>query len=302
MKLPKQFYYKKNRLQQLKGFYYTIQTGSVSQAAQKMGLNQSTVTLQIQSLERDLKTQLLDRTRKKIKANQDGEMFYQMVAYYLNGIDSLYEEFLNKKQHSSDTINIATHNIAISHLLPPYIKKFQEQYPNITFGIKNIAYDEAIKRLHDDEVDFILYPDVIPSSEFFSQICFAYNPVLVMHKDHPLAKKRGEIELEDITKYNIIRVEKQLISLPIFEKMFEELKFKTNINFENGNCDMISNFVKAEIGLGLISELCVDKDDKDLVYKKINKYFPVTEYRLIMKNGKKPSILAENFIKILVSK
>ncbi len=118
MKLPKQFYYKKNRLQQLKGFYYTVQTGSVSQAAQKMGLNQSTVTLQIQSLERDLKTQLLDRTRKNLKPNPDGEIFYQMVAYYLNGIDSLYEEFLNKKNQLSDTINIATHNVAICHLLP----------------------------------------------------------------------------------------------------------------------------------------------------------------------------------------
>jgi DNA-binding transcriptional LysR family regulator len=279
-----------------------VQTGSVSQAAQKMGLNQSTVTLQIQSLERDLKTQLLDRTRKNLKPNQDGEVFYQMVAYYLNGIDSLYEEFLNKKSQLSDTINIATHNIAISHLLPPHIKKFQEQYPDVNIGIKNISYDEAIKRLSNDEVDFILYPDVNPPSEFFSQVCFAYNPTLVMHKDHPLAKRRGEIALEDISKYNIIRVEKRLIALPLFEKMFEELKFKTNINFENGNCDMINNLVRAEIGLGLVSELCINKDDKDLVYKKINKYFPVTEYKLVMKNGKKPSVLAENFVRILVNK
>jgi DNA-binding transcriptional LysR family regulator len=266
-----------------------------------MGLNQSTVTLQIQSLERDLKTQLLDRTRKNLKPNRDGEIFYQMVAYYLNGIDSLYEEFLNKKNQLSDTINITTHNVAICHLLPPYLKKFQEQYPNVTINIKNITYDEAIKRVGDDEIDFILYANN-PPSEFFSQVCFAYNPVLVMHKDHPLAKKRGEIALEDISKYNIMRVEKRLITLPLFEKVFEELKFKTNINFENGNCDMINSLVKAEVGLGLISELCVDKSDKDLVYKKINKYFPVTEYRLIMKNGKKPSILVESFMKILVNK
>ncbi len=186
--------------------------------------------------------------------------------------------------------------------MPPYLKKFQEQYPNVTINIKNITYDEAIKRLGDDEIDFILYPNTNPQSEFFSQVCFAYNPVLVMHKDHPLAKKRGEIALEDISKYNIMRVEKRLITLPLFEKIFEELKFKTNINFENGNCDMINSLVKAEVGLGLISELCVDKGDKDLVYKKINKYFPVTEYRLIMKNGKKPSILVESFMKILVNK
>jgi DNA-binding transcriptional LysR family regulator len=266
-----------------------------------MGLNQSTVTLQIQSLERDLKTTLLDRTRKKIKPNKDGELFYEMVAYYLNGIDSLYEEFLNKKSNSNDIVNIAAQNIAISHLLPPYIKKFQEQNPNAVIGIKNLTADEAMKKLYDDEVDFILYPDINPPSELFSQVCFAYNQVLVMHKDHPLAAKRN-IELKDISKYNTIRADKKLITLPVFERIFEELKFKTNINLENGNCHMIQNFVKAGIGLGFVSELCIDENDKDLVYRKINKYFPAVEYKLITKNGKKPSVLAESLMRILVGK
>jgi len=51
--ISKQFYYKKNRLQQLKGFYYTVRYGSPSKAAVKMNLVQSSLTMQIQSLERD---------------------------------------------------------------------------------------------------------------------------------------------------------------------------------------------------------------------------------------------------------
>ncbi len=96
MEFIKQFYYKKNCLQQLKGFCNTVQLGNISKAAKKMGLNQSTVTIQIQSLERDLKTQLFDREKKRMKLNQDGKIFYEMISCHINGIDSSYQKFISR--------------------------------------------------------------------------------------------------------------------------------------------------------------------------------------------------------------
>ena len=263
-----------------------------------MGLTQSTITLQIQSLERDLKTQLFDRSKKRIKLNKNGQMFYEMVSCHLNGIDSLYDQFANKKNYPQDQISIAVNYAAISHLLPPFIKKFQDQNPNVTISIKNITFEDALKRLQEDEVDFILYPNINPSAEFYSRICFAYDPILIMHKNHPLTKKK-DIKLQDISKYNVVRIDKRLISLPLFEKMFEELKFKTNIDFENGSWEMVKNFVRAGIGLGFVSELYFTKDDEDLVAKKLNNYFPRMEYKLVVKNGKHLSDIAQKFIAIL---
>ena len=48
------FRYKQNRLQQLKGFCAVVETQSVSRAASRIHLTQPTVSLQVQSLERDL--------------------------------------------------------------------------------------------------------------------------------------------------------------------------------------------------------------------------------------------------------
>jgi DNA-binding transcriptional LysR family regulator len=232
--IPQQFYYKKNRLQQLRGFYYTIQTGSLSKAAKKMGLTQSTITLQIQSLERDLNTKLLNRNSKTLEVTKDGKLFHSMASYHLSGIDSLYDEFLQKKNKKERKINIAVHHVAISYLIPPYIKKFQEKHSEITIGIQNIGATEAIKRLQDNEIDCILYPNIEISDEFLSKTCFSFDPMLIMSKDHPLASKK-EIQLQDIAQYNTVRIDKKLISLPLFEQSFKEFGFKTNIEFENGN-------------------------------------------------------------------
>ena len=301
MTLPKQLYYKKNCLQQLKGFCYTVQTGNMSKAAEKMGLNQSTITLQIQSLERDLKTKLFDRDRKQITLNEDGEKFYEIISYHLSGIESSYKKFLDKNNDQENQVRIAVHHAAISYLLPLFIKKFQDQYPHIKIIIKNIPSHLAIKLLENNELDLILYPNVNPPKGLFSRVCFSYNPILIMHKNHPLTKENN-IRLQDISKYNVIRVDNELLALPFFEKMFEELKFKTNINFENGDFEMIKNFVKAEIGLGIISELCVKKDEKNLIIKNLNNYFPKIEYKLVIKNGKHLNFASEEFVKVLVNK
>lgn len=298
MEFIKQFYYKKNCLQQLKGFCNTVQTGSISKAATKMGLNQSTITLQIQSLERDLKTQLFDREKKRMKLNRNGEIFYEMISYHLNGIDSSYQEFARRKNNQQPTIKIAAHHVAISHLLPPYIKQFQEQYPEVQISIKNISPSDATKRLQEDEVDLILYPNVNPSAEFFSRTCFSYDPVLIMHKNHPLVNKK-EIKLQDISKHNIVRIDPSLITLPLFEEACKEFGFKTNIDFENGNWEMVKSFVREGIGLGFISKLYLTKNDSDLVYKRLGKYFPKAEYKLIAKNGRHLTAETKEFIKIL---
>ncbi len=103
----KQFYYKKNRLQQLKGFYYTAMEGSVTKAAKKMYLSQSTITLQIQTLERDLKTEVFIKGSRPLKLTGDGELLYDMASEHLKAIDELYEEFLLKK-HKKKSLKISS--------------------------------------------------------------------------------------------------------------------------------------------------------------------------------------------------
>ncbi len=63
-KTIQQFHYKNNRFQQLRGFCYTVQNGSMSKAAKKMKLSQGAVSLQIKALERDLGVSLFSRSGK----------------------------------------------------------------------------------------------------------------------------------------------------------------------------------------------------------------------------------------------
>ena len=300
----KQFYYKRNRIQQLKGFYYAVQTGSISGSAKKMGLSQAAITLQIQSLERDLDMKVFKRDGQKIKLTEAGKNLYAQAIYYIQGIDDMFESFIKfTKDKKLNVIDIATNHAGISYILPKYIKKLKESHSAVKFKIRNLSKSECIERLIADEIDMFIYPmnsDEIPSEfEFFPIV--KYQPILLTRKDHPLAKKKN-IKLSDVAKYELVRIDQKLITLPAFEELLKAHKIRSTIEFEMSDWEILKKFVKADIGIAMISNIVLEgENDSDLVGRVLTDYFPEMTYGILVKKGRKLEGLLKNFVNLLMT-
>ncbi len=300
--LPKQFYYKSNRIQQLKGFYYTVQTGSVSKSAKKMGLSQAAVTLQIQSLERDLGIKLFSRDKKKIKITAEGRLLYSHAIFYIQGLDGLFEsfaEFIEKRK--SNMLDIAANHVSISYILPKYIKKFQTKNHNIKFKIRNLSKDDGIARLLNGDIDMFIYPmsyeDIPEELEFIPIV--KYQPILLVRKDHPLATKKN-IVLSDVSKYELVRIDPKFITLPAFEEIIKAHKLKTKIEFEMSDWEILKKFVKSDIGVAIISNIVLEGEkDSELTGRILTNYFPEMTYGIMVKKEKLLNPLLKDFVKLL---
>lgn len=300
----KQFYYKRNRIQQLKGFYYAVQTGSISGSAKKMGLSQAAITLQIQSLERDLEMKVFYRDGQKIKLTEAGKNLYAQAIYYIQGIDDLFESFMKyTKDKKLNEIDLATNHVGISYILPKYIKKFKDTHSAVKFKLRNLSKKECIERLLNDKIDMFIYPmnsDEIPSELDFFPIV-KYQPILLTRKDHPLAKKKT-ITLSDVAKYELVRIDPKLITLPAFEELLKAHKIRSTIEFEMSDWEILKKFVKADIGVAMISNIVLEGEkETDLVGRVLTDYFPEMTYGILIKKGKKLEGLLKNFINLLTT-
>lgn len=300
----KQFYYKRNRVQQLKGFYHAVQTGSISGSAKKMGLSQAAVTLQIQSLERDLGMKVFNRDGQKIKLTESGKNLYAQAIYYIQGIDDLFESFVKfTNDKKLNIIDIATNHVGILYILPKYIKKFKDSHESVKFKIRNLPKSECISRLLNDEIDMFIYPmtyDEIPSElEFFPIV--KYQPILLTRKDHPLAKKK-KITLSDVAKYELLRIDPKLITLPAFEELLKAHKIRSTIEFEMSDWEVLKKFVKADLGVAMISNIVLEgEQESELVGRVLTDYFPEMTYGILVKKGKRPEGLLKNFMNLLTT-
>jgi len=299
---PKQIYYKNNLFQQLKGFCHTVQNGSMSAAAKKMGLSQGAVSLQIQSLEKKLGVALFKRDKNKVALTKEGHLFYAHAAPRIHGADELLSDFIKKiKQEKNHTIKIAANNASICYILPKYIKKFENLHPQVNFEIRNIPRQDALKNLRDDEVDMLIYSmqlHEVPSELDFIPIV-RYQPILLTKKDHPLAKKK-KVTMDDIKNYKLLRLDKKFVTIPNFDEAVKHYGLKTNAEFDITNYELLKKFVKKDFGIAIISSICLEGEDKkELAAKSLHEYFPQILYGILIKDGKALHGLAEDFIKMM---
>ena len=299
--LSKQFYYKRNRLQQIKGFCYTVQTGSMAKSAEKMGLTPSTITLQIQSLERDLGIQLFERDPKKIKLTPEGQLFYTHSITHVQGMENLFENFAKFiKDKKSNVISIGG-NVSICYILPKYIQQFEALRPEVKFEIRNLVKHDAIKRVVNDEIDILVYSmtqKLLPSELDFLPIA-EYPPILLTNKDHPLTKKE-KITLADIKEYKLLRLDPQFITVPNFDEVAKCHGLETKIEFEMANYEILKKFVKAGVGIAIVSSICLeDEGDKELVGRDLSDHFPSLTYGIMIKKGKIAHPLLQEFMTML---
>lgn len=304
MNLPRQFYYKRNRFQQLRGFCYTIQTGSMSKAAKKIGLSQSAITLQIQSLERDLGVKLFNRKTTKIEVTKEGKDLYSYCISYIYQTDNLFENFLKSLEYEkSKIVNIASNHVGISYILPKYIKKFKDIHADVKFQIRNLSRIDCKSRILEDDIDMFIYP--INSGEILDDLEFIpivkYQPILLVKKGHTLAKKEKVI-LKDIAKFELVRIDPKLITLPAFEELLKVNKIKSTIEFEMSDWEILKKFVKADIGVAMISNIILEGEkEDDLVERVLTDYFPEMTYGVFLKKGKKLRGLSKEFLNLIIN-
>ena len=241
----KSFYYKKNRLQQLKCFYYTALLGQPTKAAEAIGVTQAAVSMQIKSLESDFGNLLFERKNKKLSLTNEGKTLYEIITPHLLAIEGVVEMFQNKKsEEKNNEIIIAANHVSISYIIPKALYQMQIENPNVKFKIKNLSWSDGLKRLLNDEVDFLIYPrqeNKIPIECDFFPIA-TYKPILLINNDHELAKKKS-LSLSEISNLNLIRIDPELITLPAFEEIIDANNLKTNIEFENGDWEILKKFV-----------------------------------------------------------
>lgn|GEM_PF-1337633 len=293
------FHYKNNRLQQLKGFYYTVLKGSVVKAANHLGLSQSTVSAQISSLERDLGTKLFDRVGKYLEVNANGKLLYKMSVESIQRLDTLFEDFSLKQKEQILSLDISATHISMVYILPKILRKYRDKCPDVKLTIRNIDKEQAMGKLYANQTDLCLYPyfEVPPECDFYHVA--DYDPVLLVPKNHPLTKKQS-MTLEDVTEYNLIRLEPHLVTLPIFEEVTQNYKLVNgNIKLESGDWEILKQLVKANLGVTFASDVCLDESDTDIVGIPVIRYFPKMSYGFCLKKGRYLQQHVQDFLDIV---
>ena len=291
-------YYKQNRLQQLRGFCYAAQVNSISKAAERLFLSQPSVSLQIQALEREFKTQLFERRGPKIVLTPDGKTLYDLSAPLVEEIDTLHQTF-DARRGSVETgrLDIAAGESTILYLLPQFVESFIEHYPGIELKLHNVTGRDGLAMLRSDEIDFAVGSMVETRDDIDYEPMFSYDPMLITPVDHPLAKKK-RISIRDVSKHPLILPPRHLTTWRVVDLAFQQHNLTYEVKVEAGGWEVIKKYVELGMGISIVTSICLTGDEK-LVAMPLGRYFPKRTYGLVTRQGKFHSPQAQRFIAMM---
>jgi len=285
-------------IQQLKGFLSVAKYGGFSQAAEKTFRTQPAVSLQIQSLEKELGVRLFDRLGpRRIKLTPDGKILFELASPLLDDINALAARFNEIRGNTQKgSIKIATHSSVMVYLLPDIIKSFKTKYPECELSIVNRGRNDIISMLNNGEVDIgITSLQDIPENIDYKAFA-RFNRILIASKNHPLAKK-STIRPEDIASYPLLIPPKGTNTRTVIDQIFEGKGLKYMATMEITGREAVKTYVEMGLGISVINEYYLTKEDKkNLFIKNVSNYFGQAERGILTRNSRYLSLPTREFI------
>jgi len=290
--------YKHNRLQQLRGFCFAARAKSISKAAELMALSQPSVSLQIQSLEQDLKTQLFERRGPRIRLTRAGEALLDLAEPLVEAMDGLEDEFASQRDSiARGSVSVAAGGSTLQYILPPFIAKFVREHPQVDLRLHNVTGKAGLSLLRAGEVDLAVGPMLETPPDIVFHPIVKYEPLLIASPDHPLAKRK-RITLKDIAKYPLILPPRNQSTFRFVEMVFAEHGLQYEVKLEVGGYDVIKTYVGLGLGISIVMSHCLTGDE-GLFSANIGRYFPSRSYGLVLRRGRPPSVAAQWLIQVM---
>lgn len=138
---------------QLKYVLELVAAGSFSAAAQKLGLTQPALTLQLQSLENELDFKIIDRSRKPFELTPEGELFVVKAREIVWMTESLNELSMDLSNRIKGILRVGIIPTLSPYLVPLFIGELNRNFPDLQIEIQEIITEDIIRKLNLGDID-----------------------------------------------------------------------------------------------------------------------------------------------------
>ena len=116
---------------ELQHFVSVVECGSISAAAEQLGLTPSAVSRTLSRLEEKLATTLLNRTTRRMELTEEGRFFFDNAKEILQQMEALEERLALRQQKPAGRLRINAASPFMLHAVVPHIGDFRALYPDI---------------------------------------------------------------------------------------------------------------------------------------------------------------------------
>ncbi len=227
--------------------------GSVSAAARVRGLTQPSISRQLQELERQLGTQLVERTSQGARLTPAGEALASGARVLLRDLAALPAKVHGQAGEVSGRVRLGTVDSIGIYVLPPLLAQFMQAHPRVELQLTCLPSPQLTTLLLDDELDVAMgtsdHPRLTCERLYQAPLVLAYPP--------SLPERQLPTTLAELAKERVVTFDKGLTIRTLIDQAFERAGLSFQPVLSLANVEVIKAMVRAGLGLAIIPDGCV---------------------------------------------
>jgi DNA-binding transcriptional LysR family regulator len=175
---------------QLAAFCAVVEKSSFSQAAEKLGVTQPAVSLQVRTLEERFGQTLLDRSGRRVEPTEAGLRLYRSARRMLALEEQLYDEVAAESGELQGTLAIGASTGPGAHLVPLLLCEFQHDHPELHVALSIWDTQTVSEKVAQREIELGVVGALRRNRSLEFEPLVRDEIVLAVPPDHPFAGKQ----------------------------------------------------------------------------------------------------------------
>lgn len=213
-------------IRQLRYFLTIAQEGQITRAAKQLNMEQPPLSRQLKQMEEELGVLLFERSGKQLQLTHAGELLQNRAASLLNQFNETLTEVKEIHAGIRGMLSIGAVVSCIS-LLPQRIHIFRQQYPEVTFKIREGDHSLLADQL--DKRNIELAVTRLPFESSFGPERYTVQPlpsdpfVAVIPSSWKSASSQYEISMRELAEYPFLSLKTDQ-TIGMHERVIQEFK------------------------------------------------------------------------------
>jgi LysR family cys regulon transcriptional activator len=264
-------------LRQLRSLVALVESDfNVSRAALRLHLVQPAVSQHLKQLEQELGTHLVQRRGKRLLGlTEAGERVLGHARAALANTASILAVGRDYRGDTSGVLRIGTTHTQARYVLPPAIRQFRADYPQVEVEIYQDSPRQLVDLLLHDAVDLAICTEALGDHpELNAAPCYRWNRCLIAPLDHPVLARRP-LTLELLCEHPLVTYVFGFTGRGQFSNAFAREGLRPRVVLSAADTDVIKTYVREGMGLGVVAGLAFEqKQDHDLGMRSLAHLFP----------------------------
>jgi DNA-binding transcriptional LysR family regulator len=284
---------------QLAAFCAVVERSSFSQAAERLGVTQPAVSLQIRSLEKRIGKQLLDRSGRRVEPTEAGRRLYRSAQRVLAAEEQLLAELANDTGTLTGRLELGASTGPGGTVVPLLLCEFQRRHPDVHVALSIFDTQRVIEQVARRELEL----GVVGASRRQRGVVFVAffrdEVVLACPREHPLAGK--SVSVDALSGEPLILMQEGAGVRQVIEDELRRVGLRLrdlDVRVELGLQESLRSAIAAGYGVGFISRTAIEAElaAGTVATVRVKGIDPAREISLVRASGRAETRVAQAFV------